>query len=215
MLTNLLSLTVPCNPTMREQTKTELLDDDWLSMAPTEEDNDVIDVKSADAPDDDDDDDDDDGDVPDAEDFDGDNLVEEEDDPALKQNLVQKTRTYDVTICYDMYHRVPHVWLVGYDKNNHPLKPTQMYEDISKDHVGETVTIKPHPHLGLPYASIHPCRHADVMKKIVKNMQSSGREPRSDLYLFIFLKFLSAVIPSIEYDNTFDLDISLRSEEPN
>lgn len=198
---------------MREVTKSELLDDDWLAMSPTEEEADVIEVKSRDAVAiDDDDDDDDDADVPDADDFVGDNLVEEEDDPALKQNIVQKTRTYDVTICYDSYHRVPHVWLVGYDKNNHPLKPSQMYEDISKDHVGETVTIKPHPHIGLPYASIHPCRHADVMKKIVKNMLNSGREPRSDLYLFIFLKFLSAVIPSIEYDNTFDLDISLRSD---
>jgi len=63
------------------------------------------------------------------------------------------------------------------------------------------------------YASIHPCRHADVMKKIVHNLQKAGKEPRPDFYLFIFLKFLSAVIPSIEYDNTFDLDISLQSSE--
>jgi ubiquitin-like-conjugating enzyme ATG3 len=75
------------------------------------------------------------------------------------------------------------------------------------------VTVKPHPHLGLPYASIHPCRHADVMKKIVGNMLKLGKEPRADLYLFIFLKFLSAVIPSIEYDNTFNLDIPLYSSE--
>ena len=73
----------------------------------------------------------------------------------------------------------------------------------------QQVTVKEHPHLSVPYVSIHPCRHADVMKKIGNNMLRLGREPRVDNYLMIFLKFLSAVIPSIEYDNTYELEIPL------
>lgn len=87
-----------------------------------------------------------------------------------------------------------------------------MFEDISEDHVGQTVTVKTHPHLSVNYASIHPCKHSDVMKKIVENMIKQHKEPRVDQYLVLFLKFLSAVLPSLEYDNTFDLDITMYQE---
>jgi len=100
-------------------------------------------------------------------------------------------------------------------------------EDISHDHANKTVTVETHPHLGVSHASIHPCKHADVMKKIVgqlsvrettisKNTDSKSRSSvesadsskdvksviRVDQYLFVFLKFLSSVIPTIEYDFT-------------
>jgi len=209
----LIARNVPCNPLMRESAKSSIVDDDWLSMEPQEdESNQVVDVKDNNSEEDEEDQD---GEAADAETFAEEDNVVEDADPSSKTDII-RTRTYDVTICYDTYHHVPHVWLFGYDKSGHPLKPQLMYEDISKDHVGETVTIKPHPHLLTSYASIHPCRHAEVMKRIVSNMTKAGKEPRADLYLFIFLKFLSAVIPSMEYDNTFELDINLRSvdEEP-
>jgi ubiquitin-like-conjugating enzyme ATG3 len=47
------------------------------------------------------------------------------------------------------------------------------------------------------------------MKKIVDLMIAKNKQPRVDQYLFLFLKFLSAVIPTIEYDFTFDMDITL------
>lgn len=34
----------------------------------------------------------------------------------------------------------------------------------------KTVTIDTHPHLNMNLASIHPCRHAEVMKKIIERM---------------------------------------------
>lgn len=159
----------------------------------------------------DDEEDDDLGEIADAETFDEENNIEDTDIASYNQSLntVQKTRTYDMTICYSKYYQVPHVWLFGYDKNGQPLKASQMFEDISEDHVGQTVTVKTHPHLNLPFASIHPCKHSDVMKKIVENMIKIGKEPRVDQYIIMFLKFLSAVIPSLEYDNTFDVDISM------
>ena len=39
-----------------------------------------------------------------------------------------------------------------------------------------------------PHASIHPCRHASVMKNIISHLTGGGREARVDQYLFIFLK---------------------------
>lgn len=45
-------------------------------------------------------------------------------------------------------------------------------------------------------------RHAEVMKKIIETVESGGRELDVYLYLIIFLKFVQAVIPTIEYDYT-------------
>src|ERR1700761_4826580 len=98
--------------------------------------------------------------------------------------------------------------------------------------LSQTVTVEVHPYLGIPHASIHPCKHAAVMKKIVDQLnaaattaatqqQTSTNHSDSDTttntmtmnttmntatttssidvsqYLFIFLKFMSSVIPTI------------------
>jgi len=44
------------------------------------------------------------------------------------------------------------------NQHRHPLKPAQIYQDISQDHANKTVTIEPHPHLNMSQASIHPCK---------------------------------------------------------
>jgi len=41
----------------------------------------------------------------------------------------------------------------------------------------------------------------------MEKMNDSGKTPRVDQYLFIFLKFIHAAIPTIEYDYTVDFDI--------
>lgn len=84
-----------------------------------------------------------------------------------------------------------------------PLTVEHMYEDISQDHVKKTVTIENHPHLPPPpMCSVHPCRHAEVMKKIIETVAEGGGELGVHMYLLIFLKFVQAVIPTIEYDYT-------------
>lgn len=45
------------------------------------------------------------------------------------------------------------------------------------------------------------------MKKFVARMLAQGKEPRVDQYLLLFLKFLGAVIPTIQYDNTFEIGL--------
>lgn len=123
----------------------------------------------------------------------------EEDD----QDIFIPTRTYDLHITYDNYYRTPRLWLSGYDENNKPLSINQMYDDISEDHAKKTVTFENHPHIpGTQMASIHPCRHADVMKKLINLVADSGKELEVYNYLMIFLKFVQSVIPTIEYDYT-------------
>nr|CAG4648796.1 EOG090X0AKX [Polyphemus pediculus] len=113
------------------------------------------------------------------------------------------TRTYDLNITYDKYYQTPRLWLSGHDENRHPLTVDQMYEDFSQDHAKRTVTMETHPHIpGPPMASVHPCKHADVMKKIIQTVTEGGGELGVHMYLIIFLKFVQAVIPTIEYDYT-------------
>merc|ERR1712154_455290 len=118
------------------------------------------------------------------------------------ESKILKTRTYDVSITYDKYYRVPRVWLRGYDENGNPLSSSQIFEDISADHAHKTVTVEPHIHTGIVSASIHPCRHSEVMKRFMTKFEQTGKQITVDDYLFLFLKFMSAVIPTIQYDFT-------------
>ena len=45
-------------------------------------------------------------------------------------------------------------------------------------------------------------RHAEVMKRLMEQLAESGRELHVHQYLLVFLKFMQAVIPTIEYDFT-------------
>ncbi|KAL4656841.1 ubiquitin-like-conjugating enzyme ATG3 [Arapaima gigas] len=118
-------------------------------------------------------------------------------------DAILQTRTYDLYITYDKYYQTPRLWLFGYDEDRQPLSVEHMYEDISQDHVKKTVTIENHPHLPPPaMCSVHPCRHAEVMKKIIETVAEGGGELGVHMYLLIFLKFVQAVIPTIEYDYT-------------
>jgi ubiquitin-like-conjugating enzyme ATG3 len=125
-------------------------------------------------------------------------------------DTVVRTRSYDVSITYDNYYRTPRVYLYGYDENYKPLSPAQMLEDIMQDYAEKTVTIENHPHLprGGPHVSIHPCRHAETMRRIVTmmvNSEGGQKEVRVDQYLFLFLKFIQSVIPTIDYDHTMEV----------
>lgn len=92
------------------------------------------------------------------------------------------------------------------------LSVDEMYEDVSQDHAKKTVTVESHPHLpNVQAASVHPCRHAEVMKKIFQTVTEGGKDLGVHVYLIIFLKFVQAVIPTIEYD--FTQNIRLFSED--
>ncbi|KAG5883224.1 hypothetical protein JTB14_011416 [Gonioctena quinquepunctata] len=113
------------------------------------------------------------------------------------------TRTYDVHITYDKFYQTPRLWLTGYNEKHEPLSVDELYEDVSKDYVQKTVTMETHPHLSVPkMASVHPCRHAEVMKSIIETVMEGGGDLGVHMYLIIFLKFMQSVIPTIDYDYT-------------
>jgi ubiquitin-like-conjugating enzyme ATG3 len=123
-----------------------------------------------------------------------------------EEDVFIPTRTYDLNITYDNYYRTPRLWLSGYDENHKPLTIEQMYDDISEEHAKKTVTFEAHPHIpGTLMASIHPCRHAELMKKLINIVAESGKELEVYSYLMVFLKFVQSVIPTIEYDYTRNL----------
>lgn len=122
---------------------------------------------------------------------------------SFTEGEIIRTRTYDLYITYDKYYQTPRLWLFGYNENRKPLSVEEMYEDVSQDHAKKTVTMETHPHMpGPPMASVHPCRHAEVMKKIMETVMEGGGELGVHMYLIIFLKFVQSVIPTIEYDYT-------------
>lgn len=87
-----------------------------------------------------------------------------------------------------------------------------MLRDVSADHALKTITLAEMPHLGKgggAWLWIHPCKHAHVMHKFTQRMLAQGKAPRVDQYLLLFLKFLGAVLPTIQYDNTFEIDLGL------
>ncbi|ELU42636.1 autophagocytosis associated domain-containing protein [Rhizoctonia solani AG-1 IA] len=58
-------------------------------------------------------------------------------------------------------------------QNGTPLTPPQVFQDVSADHAFKTVTIESFPHISsLSAASVHPCKHADVMKKVIERMNA-------------------------------------------
>ena len=92
-------------------------------------------------------------------------------------------------------------------EHGQPMRPEQILEDIMQDYANKTVTIEAFPHLSSGiYASIHPCKHSSVMKKIVDHLNDSGRTARVDQYIFIFLKFIQSVIPTMNYDHTMAME---------
>jgi len=217
----LITRKVPCSLPFEDGDSTAASDDDgWLAMAASAAaDEPILEMPEADAnpntgggngnlADDDDD-------VPDMEAFEEENLVEATPLAAPQQSAestVLRTRSYDIALTYDNYYQTPKVWLVGYAATGQPLSAAEMMRDVSADHAGKTVTLAPHPHLGSAGGAwlwIHPCRHAQVMHKFVARMVAQGRTPRVDQYLLLFLKFLGAVLPTIQYDNTFEIDLAL------
>jgi ubiquitin-like-conjugating enzyme ATG3 len=101
-----------------------------------------------------------------------------------------------------------------------------------QDYAKKTVTVDPHPHLSRPHgkqitavcscgnlllshhtlffvivASVHPCQHAAAMLNIIEALKECGTVPQVEQYMFIFLKFIQSVVPTIEYDYTFDVQV--------
>jgi ubiquitin-like-conjugating enzyme ATG3 len=149
----------------------------------------------------------------------------DDDAVAEEEPSERKCRLYNVYIVYDQYYQTPRVFLIGYSENDHskPLTKEEMMMDVYATNREKTVSIDPHPFLKADCISIHPCRHAETMKRTLDNLKERLEDaqieegvPESQrdafvfptfLALFVFLKFIASVVPTIEYDVSIDLDM--------
>lgn len=63
------------------------------------------------------------------------------------------------------------------------------------------------PHLDVRMLTIHPCKHAEVMKRFLDESKSRGKKIKPHMALIIFLKFMSSVMPTVHYDQSLDIEI--------
>ncbi|CCD12188.1 unnamed protein product [Trypanosoma congolense IL3000] len=121
----------------------------------------------------------------------------------------RRCRLYDVYMTYDQYYQTPRIFLIGYAEDHvTPLTTSEMMEDVYPVNRERTVSIDPHPFLQAACISIHPCRHAETMRRMIQHMKRRVEEESkgadfvfpTHMALFLFLKFISSAVPSIEYD---------------
>lgn len=100
---------------------------------------------------------------------------DEDDDEAIIRDKQDTSKTarrnYNLYITYTPYYRTPRMYLSGYTSASEPLPPTAMFDDIMGDYKDKTVTLEDFPFFdagqSVKMASIHPCRHASVMKSLL------------------------------------------------
>lgn len=156
----------------------------------------------------------------------------DEDNAVAKPTGESHPRIYEVSITYDKLYSSPRFWLRGVaEDGTTPLTQAQIFEDISDEHARKTVTIETHHHLNLPYASIHPCKHAHTMKMMMEMARDGAKAKREeerarrekagessekdkkeeeddseiipvDQYFVFFLKFIATICPTMDIDFT-------------
>ncbi|KAJ2903705.1 autophagy-like protein 3 [Zalerion maritima] len=122
---------------------------------------------------------DDDDDIPDMEDDDDEEAIIREVNDGKKSGR----RTYTLYIAYSNYYRTPRLYLSGYLPGGQPLPPTAMMDDIVGDYKDKTVTLEDFPHYGAltKMASVHPCKHASVMKTLLDRADAALKLRRERL----------------------------------
>ncbi|KAB8075923.1 autophagocytosis associated protein [Aspergillus leporis] len=120
--------------------------------------------------------------IPDMEDEDDDEeaIIRE---PAGGSSTTQPTRTYNLYIAYANFYRTPRLYLSGYLSPSEPLPPHLMMEDIVGDYKDKTVTLEDFPWFdgNVKMATVHPCRHASVMKTLLDRADAALKLRRDKL----------------------------------
>ncbi|TAQ84518.1 hypothetical protein B7494_g7149 [Chlorociboria aeruginascens] len=124
---------------------------------------------------------DDEDDIPDMEDEDDDEeaIIRDPKDEGAESSH----RTYTLYIAYTPYYRTPRLYLSGYLSSSQPLPPHLMMEDIVGDYKDKTVTLEDFPYFSnnIKMASVHPCKHASVMKTLLDRADAALKIRREKL----------------------------------
>ncbi|KAH6855268.1 autophagocytosis associated protein [Chaetomium sp. MPI-CAGE-AT-0009] len=108
---------------------------------------------------------DDEDDIPDMEDEEDDEAIIHDDGNGKHSG----SRTYSLYITYSPWYKTPRMYMLGYQPSGQALPPHLMMEDIVGDYKDKTVTLEDFPFFAtsVKMASIHPCKHAPVMKTLL------------------------------------------------
>ncbi|KAL4806147.1 autophagy-related protein 3 [Aspergillus unguis] len=119
--------------------------------------------------------------IPDMEDDDDEEAIIRE--PAGGSSTTQPIRTYNLYITYANFYRTPRLYLSGYLSPSEPLPPHLMMEDIVGDYKDKTVTLEDFPWFdgSVQMATVHPCRHASVMKTLLDRADAALKLRREKL----------------------------------
>ncbi|ROT41685.1 hypothetical protein SODALDRAFT_292602 [Sodiomyces alkalinus F11] len=119
-------------------------------------------------------------DIPDMEDEDDDEAIIRDTEASGKDS---GRRTYTLYIMYSAYYRTPRLYLSGYLPNGQPLPPKSMMDDIVGDYKDKTVTLEDFPFFAnnVKMASVHPCKHASVMRTLLDRADAALRIRREKL----------------------------------
>ena len=81
---------------------------------------------------------------------------------------------------YSPFYRTPRAYLSGYLSTGQPLPPRLMMDDIVGDYKDKTVTVEDFPFVNgnVKMASVHPCKHASVMKTLLDRADAALRVRR-------------------------------------
>lgn len=84
-----------------------------------------------------------------------------------------------ITCCVEIVHPgrahelIPICYRVSSDLRRAPWW-LQILKDVSEEHAKKTITVDPFPHGNFTAASIHPCKHSAVMKKMISMANGSA-----------------------------------------
>lgn len=109
-------------------------------------------------------------------------------------------------IVYDEYYHTPRMFFSATDFNGKPVSNEDIKQDIQREYLDKTLTVENFPFMdNTMMPTVHPCKHANVLKTMSDSMRENGQKVESHFALLIFLKFITSVIPTVEFDLTGDL----------
>lgn len=102
-------------------------------------------------------------------------------------------------IIYDEYYHTPRIFFSATDANGAPVSNDDIRQDIQREYLDKTLTMEKFPFLqNTTMPTVHPCRHAAVLKSMTDAMVESGHKVESHFALLIFLKFITSVVPYVD-----------------
>lgn len=110
-------------------------------------------------------------------------FIQDEDEDEIIITSDPKIRYYDLYITYSTSYRVPKMYIVGFNVEGKPLTSKEMFEDITTEYRDKTVTIEKLPFFKTPVTSvsIHPCKHANVMKILLEKVRLVKKRRREQI----------------------------------